>query len=150
MEKFHIREANESDCDQLFIWANDESVRQNAFDSNQINYSDHEHWFMTKLYSPNAKLFILTRHNKSIGQVRIDIHEHTGIVDYSIDKSYRGLGYGSQLIRTLETIIQQYDIPIDKIIGRVKYENLASIKAFEKAHFDAKRYDTYIEFQKAI
>ncbi|NIK12253.1 GNAT family N-acetyltransferase [Alkalibacillus almallahensis] len=150
MEDFYIREANESDCDQLYIWANEESVRDNAFDSNKIIYSDHQEWFKNILKSPHHKIFMVNRYDQPIGQLRLDIEQDVGLIDYSIDHAYRGRGYGSELIKYLSGIVHQYDLPISKLIGKVKYQNKASIKAFEKANFKPKEYETHIEFYKEL
>ncbi|MDQ0159581.1 GNAT family N-acetyltransferase [Alkalibacillus salilacus] len=150
MEDFYIREANESDCEQLYTWANEESVRNNAFDSNKINYSDHQEWFKNKLKSADHKIFMVYRYDQPIGQLRIDIEQGVGVIDYSIDHAYRGRGYGSELIKHLSGIVHQYDLPISKLVGKVKYQNKASIKAFNKANFRSDEYDTHIEFYKEL
>ncbi|WP_411953824.1 GNAT family N-acetyltransferase [Alkalibacillus sp. S2W] len=150
MEDFYIREANESDCDQLYIWANEESVRNNAFDSSEIHYSDHQEWFKNILKSPDHKMFMVYRFDQPIGQFRIDIEQGVGLIDYSIDHAYRGRGYGSELIKYLSGIVHQYDLPISKLIGKVKYQNKASINAFEKANFSSIEYKTHKEFYKEL
>ena len=44
-----LREVNAKDIDLLYQWANDKTVRQNAFHTEQIPYADHRMWFTRNL-----------------------------------------------------------------------------------------------------
>ncbi|SHH20808.1 GNAT family N-acetyltransferase [Tepidibacter thalassicus] len=136
-----LRLANYKDCDLLFNWANDDLVRKNSFNSSKIDYSEHRKWFRSKIESNNSKIYICILNNKNIGQVRIDIEEHTGMINYSIDKDYRGLGIGTEILKLIKS---QFSNLI--LIGRVKYGNIPSIKAFEKAGYIKFEKENYIEF----
>ncbi len=40
-----LRNAEYTDCEHIFYWANDPTVRANAFNSNLIEFEDHKAWF---------------------------------------------------------------------------------------------------------
>ena len=141
-----FKRIQENDCDLLFKWVNDESVRKNSFNSRPITYEDHKKWFNNKLKSNNSLIYICYINGNAVGQIRIDIEEEIGFIDYSIDDNYRGKGYGTQLlIKVLEELVYS-SIKIKKIIGRVKYENIASQRAFEKSGYVCDRKEDYVEY----
>ncbi|AOY75666.1 GNAT family N-acetyltransferase [Clostridium formicaceticum] len=144
--KFRI--ATERDCDLMFKWVNDEKVRANAFRSKVIRYDEHKEWFKKKIASDTTKIFIASRNNEDIGQIRIDIEERIGTIDYSIAKCYRGKGYGVELLTGITRLIKEYKIPVVKLVGKVKYANTASKKAFIKAGYTEERKEEFIEFSK--
>ena len=127
-----LREATILDSKLLFEWTNDIAVRQSSFSSNSINLNDHLSWFDKKLKSKKTKIYIATiKHNEPIGQIRIDAFEDYWIIDYSIDKSFRGLGFAKKLVKLLIKLNH------NKIfIAKVKSVNIASQKVFENLHFN--------------
>lgn len=140
----------EKDCKLLYEWANDSLVRENAFDNNKIKYEDHKKWFEKSLKNKNRFIFIVFVESQAIGQVRIDISEGSGLIDYSISSNYRGLGYGTMLLKTLVNRANSLSIPVIELIGRVKVNNIPSQKVFEKSFFDKKVTVNYIEYTKKL
>lgn len=137
----YIRAVEQKDCDLLFKWSNEKYVRKNSFNSNYIDLDEHEKWFLDKINDENCKMFIITKDNKDVGQIRIDIKNQIGIINYSIDFNYRGQGIGSEVLK----IINIYTNNIN-LIGKVKKENKASVKAFENAGYERIDKGEYIEF----
>lgn len=132
-EMIFLREVNSKDCKQLFEWANDVNVRNNAFNQAIIDWEGHVKWFNNKLESKDSEIFILTNsNNQNLGQIRIDFEKKSKrwVIDYSIDKNFRGNGYG---IRIIELITQKYSDKKFKAI--VKEENIASCKVFKRIKF---------------
>lgn len=123
-----------SDAEILYRWANDSEVRQNAFNQNEIEWPDHLEWLSKKLNSAHTLQYLLKSNGHFVGQIRFDLDESgEWITDYSIDKNYRGLGYGKYII----------SIGLDKVkstgravIARVKPENKASIHVFISMGFE--------------
>lgn len=136
-----LRVANKNDCELLFKWANDRTVRQNSFNTQDISFDTHIKWFNSKIDDQNTIIFIITIEDKDVGQIRIDIQDNIGTINYSIDNKYRGRGIGTKALVIIKEIMK--DI---KIVGYVKKDNIASIKAFEKAGYEKKEYEEYIEF----
>lgn len=133
-----VRQANDADKRLYFDWANDPEVRANAFNSEPIAWDSHNSWFNKAIRDSNRYLFTCESANVPVGQVRIDINDtlsgQEGVIDYSIDKQYRGLGLGQVIIEKAIQEVKQYRNDI-KLIAKVKPENIASKKTFEKSGF---------------
>ncbi|MFZ7133086.1 MAG: GNAT family N-acetyltransferase [Eubacteriales bacterium] len=142
-----FRAISPSDCDLLYKWANDESVRKNAFNSDKIDYESHKKWFQNKLDSKNTLIYIILKDNTPIGQIRIDIQNDYGIIDYSIVFKYRGQGLGKSSLKSIGNRINVDCPTLNKLVGRVKFNNVSSQKAFESADFKKEKKNGYFEYQ---
>lgn len=129
------------DCELLFKWANEESVRKNSVMSDKIDLDNHIKWFNNKMNDPNCKIFIITKDNIDVGQIRIDILNNVGIISYSIDKMFRGQGIGTEALKFIKLKLNNINL-----VGMVKKENKPSIKAFENAGYKKIDKGNYIEF----
>lgn len=136
-----LRSANYEDCTLLFKWANDSQVRKNAFSTNNIDLESHIKWYENKMNDENTRIFIVLKDNVEVGQIRVDISDNKGFIDYSIDKNYRGQGIGTQILKLIK-----FEITKVNLIGYVKKENIASMKAFEKAGYEKIKHDDFIEY----
>jgi len=135
--QIRLREAHEVDCDRLWNWANDSSVRASAFSSEPISWQTHRTWFASKLNDPNVVIFIaLDQHNVPIGQVRFDMFgDGEAEIDVSIDRLRRRSGYGTILIdRVIRRIFATKSLRV--VHAFIKPENEGSIRTFEKAQFE--------------
>ncbi|MEJ8552893.1 GNAT family N-acetyltransferase [Tepidibacter sp. Z1-5] len=137
----YLRPADSNDMMILYKWANDETVRKNSFNTSAIDINSHKNWFLNKLKDENTIFYIIMKENKSVGQLRIDINENIGIINYSIDKDYRGQKIGSVALKIIKN-----DIKNITLIGKVKKENSSSICAFRNANYREFEYEEYIKF----
>lgn len=130
-----LRPACEKDCKLLWEWVNDPLVRNCSFNSDPISWEEHVKWFNKKLYDPNCFIFIAEDQNGiPVGQIRFDINDEQAEVGLSIDKCWRGLGYGTLLIRYgVKEMFQ--NTTIKSIHAFIKPCNIGSIKSFERAGF---------------
>jgi RimJ/RimL family protein N-acetyltransferase len=95
-------------------------------------------------------LFIYCCDERSIGHLRLDIKDDTGIISYSIDPFFRGKGYGYRMIALGEKVIQK-DFPVVKWIqAMVKYENKASLSIFRKLNYIESQESGIVKFIKSI
>lgn len=145
-----LRDAKEEDIDLLYEWVNDLSVRKNSFQQNYISYQEHKKWFNKKINSSNSYIFIYQKNSIPIGQIRIDINNNVGIIDFSIDNNYRGNGYGTRLLKQVIEKINNKRINIKKVTAEVKYSNKASQRAFEKAGYYSIKKAEFIMYYKNI
>lgn len=145
-----LKRASKKDCNLLFNWANDTEVRKNSFNNNKILYEDHIKWFNNKINSDKCIIFIVQFKYTPVGQVRIDIEGETGLISYSIDKSYRGKGLAIVMLSLLEDEIKKNGIYIYKLIGFVKFENIASQKVFENLKYNKIIQSEFLEYEKTI
>ena len=142
-----LKRACKQDCDLIFNWANDVSVRKNSFNSNELNYDEHVVWFDNKLHSNNSIIFLFYYNNLPVGQVRIDIENKVGIISYSIDKDFIGCGLSIEMLRLLEVNVNK---DVNKLIGNVKFGNVGSQKIFEKLGYVKSVNENFIKYYKLI
>ena len=131
-----VRSVTESDRELLYRWANDPDVRRNAFHTEAIAWAEHVAWFDNKIKSPDTRIYIvLDEQSNPVGQVRFDkTREGSAEVDISIESSSRGHGYGAQALRLCSTLAMK-ELATGHIIAKVRQDNTASIKAFERSGF---------------
>lgn len=145
-----LRPVIEGDCDLLFTWVNDESVRQNAFNTSKISYEEHKKWFKSKLNSNSSIVYICYLEEKPMGQIRIDIEGNAGVISYSIAREFRGKGYGTEVLKKVVDIIKADNVKVGELIGKVKHSNIPSQRAFEKAGYECLKKHEYIEYYKVL
>jgi spore coat polysaccharide biosynthesis predicted glycosyltransferase SpsG/L-amino acid N-acyltransferase YncA len=129
-----FRLASAKDALIYFKWANDPEVRGNAIHTEPIPLENHLKWFDSKLKNNQAALYLFTKNDKPIGQVRFDKTENKTIIDYSVDKQYRGKGLG-KLILKQALIDYKSKYPSTVIHATVKASNEASNKIFRNLQF---------------
>lgn len=143
-----LRKVNAEDVDLLYEWANDATVRQNAFHTEPILYENHVKWFAKTLADKSVHHYILCDGETPVGQIRLNAVNGVAVIDYSIGAQYRGKGYGSRLLALVKEQIALDKISdVTKLVGQVKYENHASARAFEKCGFVQKKLDKYIQYE---
>ncbi|WP_286727553.1 MULTISPECIES: GNAT family N-acetyltransferase [Sphingobacterium] len=143
-----LRQAYPQDIDLLFRWANEDSVRNNSFDSKPIVWENHVAWYRLKLQDLSSKIFILVdQQATSVGQIRLDKVDDCWEIDYSIDVNHRGKGYGKLIV----SLIFEKVSPGSKLKAVVKSTNSASLSVFRKLGFEESvtHDETYI-FKKKI
>lgn len=132
-----FRKAGLEDMLLYFEWANDDTVRQNAVNKKKIPLEDHAKWFSKKINTDETLMLLCLLDNVGVGQLRIDLHREKkeGIIDYSVDKSARGKGLGTGILREGK----KYFFRGHKdfvLIGMVNEKNSSSISAFRKAGYE--------------
>ncbi len=128
---YFLKEATFDDALLLFDWVNNKDVRLNSNYQNSITWDTHLKWFENRLNSNDTFIFILTDGEIDYGQIRIDNDNYNNwIIDYSIDVSYRGMGFGSLIVSLLIERFQYFYFK-----ASVKKNNFSSIKVFSKLGF---------------
>lgn len=153
--RLSLREVTAKDMDLLYEWANDPTVRQNAFHTETIPYADHKMWFARNLADRDVLMYILYQttaqgREEPLGQIRLSIEEGKAQIDYSVEASKRGQGLGAKMILMAEEKLRESRRDVTHCIAQVKYENPASAKVFEKCGYDGQDMEQYIEFSKRI
>jgi UDP-2,4-diacetamido-2,4,6-trideoxy-beta-L-altropyranose hydrolase len=133
-KRLRIRPISQDDCEILWKWANDPTVRAVSFVQEPIAWEDHVQWFQQRKDHPFFHI-ALDEDNRPIGQVRID--PTTGkdvVISLSIDKNFRNSGYGAELIGLAceKKVMESGEVTIHAYI---KPENEASKTAFTRAGF---------------
>lgn len=133
----YLRFAKEDDCRFLFELRNDPDTRRYAFHSEELDYGRHQQWFHESLKNPLRNILILCdKDHRQVGQIRFDRNPRKGEaeIDIAIAPALRGKGYGLALLKEAVTVFFN-NFEESVLIAKVKNENGASMKIFEKAGF---------------
>lgn len=146
-----LRKVTPQDMDLLFCWANDDTVRANAFHTEKIPYENHVQWFEKMMSDAAVYQYILYDGDVPIGQVRLVDEDGDALIDYSVAAAHRGKGYGLELLRLLcQQLETDKMTSVTKLVGQVKYQNQASARVFEKAGFHKILLPEYIQYEKEV
>lgn len=153
MSEMTLREATPEDVDLVYKWANDPTVRANAFSTEPIPYDNHVAWYWGRLNNPDCHIYIgMSKEDKPVGIIRVEKQREepeVGMISYSVDAGMRGKGIGTRLLILIQDNLR--DAKLATLAGRVKPDNIASRKAFERAGFaESNRKTEYIEYRKAL
>ena len=145
-----FRKAKNTDCELYFDWTNDQSVRNQSFNSEVVLFENHKKWFLNKIQDSTCLMLIFQNDkNENIGQVRIQKTENTiAIIGVSIANEFRGKGFASVIIEMASDFFLNEN-PDFEIFAYIKEENIGSKIAFEKANFEFKEklnYESFISF----
>lgn len=130
-----LREATDEDMDLLFSWANDPEVRRQSFNQSPISYETHQKWFGRIMEDASIRQLILMNDLIPVGQVRLNINGEKAEISYSVSQEFRQQGFGSAIVKTIIAWARNNLPTVDKLIARVKPDNLASRKVFERQGF---------------
>ena len=130
-----LRRVQQTDCELLWQWANDPTTRIASFSPHPIPWAHHVEWFQAKMIDPDCVFFIATTmRDVPVGQIRYDIQNDSATVSVSIDKSFRGQGYGTLLIeQSCRKLLEQIEVAI--VNAYIKIENTPSKQTFLNAGF---------------
>lgn len=126
----------------LFLqWANDPSVRDNAFNQDAIDATTHRNWYYQQLRHPETcKIFVVeTTGGLPIGQVRFEQNkEGAWEIDYALDAAARGRKLGAWLLdAAIRGLRKSHNGAL--VLGRVKDENQPSQRIFERLGFSGEK-----------
>jgi RimJ/RimL family protein N-acetyltransferase len=146
--EIYLRFAELEDLNDLFKWRNDESTRQASFNTDEISFEEHKKWFEETLADPKRNLFILCdKKCNKLGQIRFDKKNDVADINVTINPNYRNQGIGS-LALFKASHIYIHNFGGKQVIAKVKKDNTASLKAFQKAGFQIHEdFTDYIELQ---
>lgn len=151
---YYLRDVEPKDIDLIYEWANDPTVRANAFNTEPIPYDNHRMWFAKMLANRDILKFILCdetiKERPEVGQIRLAIEDDKAVISYTIDKRFRGKGLGTRMILMAEEKIRELRLDVLYCVGQVKHNNPASARVFDKCGYDMDVYKDYMEFTKRI
>jgi UDP-2,4-diacetamido-2,4,6-trideoxy-beta-L-altropyranose hydrolase len=134
-----LRRVQETDCRQLWEWANDAEVRPVSFATEPISWERHLQWFNSKLGDPKAVLYlVLDGEGIPAGQIRFQVDNAKAAVSISLAPAFRGKGYG-KVVLAMATEDLFRTTPVKQIDAYVKPNNTASIRLFMRAGYSRER-----------
>jgi len=134
--KLEARLATWEDEETLLDWANDPVVRRHAFDQSSITAEEHVKWLREIFANPETKKLFMVQSTIGVplGQVRFDKQGMGWEISYALDRKFRNRGLGANFLSSAISSMGQ-DLDMAPLFGRVKIENVASIRVFEKLGF---------------
>lgn len=138
MGKIKLRPAALLDAEIVFDWRNAPQTRQYSFDSRPLNRLDHISWFDQSLKMSNRCLLIAELDNKPIGVLRYDLAKPYAEISIYLDPGLAGKGLGTIILVAGVQWMQQYSPEITTLRAKIIPDNIASVRAFEKAGFSIK------------
>jgi len=137
MNELSIRNATIDDSELYLQWRNDPVVRANAFNTNKITLEIHNNWYTKKINDYFSQFYLLHKNKEPVGQVRFELNEieTEAEINYSIAHDFRGKGLALALMKkSVDTVFQEKK-SLNKLIAKVKRENVASNRVFDKLEF---------------
>lgn len=130
-----VRPPQVADSATLFRWANDPVTRSNSLHRDPISRPEHEAWLARKLEDPATVLLIGENRSGPVGQVRFDLASSVE-VSISVAPEHRGQLVGELLLEAGTAYLRAShgELPL---VARVRTENEASRRMFERAGFRA-------------
>jgi len=130
-----VRRAKKTDLEICFAWANDDLVRRQSYNQNQINLQEHTNWFYQKLKDPHTFFYIMEMDQRPIAQVRFQVNKGEAVLGYLVDEKMRNKGLGTSVLSLgIERFVRDFQKQV-RITGYVKKINLSSCHSFEKLAF---------------
>ena len=132
----NLRKVEITDINDMFEWRNHPDIRKNFFNQELLSWDEHEKWFIAKLKDPDAAVYMAYYKKEKIGTIRFEANESAIKTSVMLNPLFLGKGLGSQVIKMgVKRFIMEKN-PDMQIIAEIKKDNVASIKAFEKAGFE--------------
>jgi len=147
-----LRRAEKADVELTLQWVNDPEIRSFSYNQNNVEKEDHEQWFMSKVESDDCEYYILEVNGENAGSVRFDIDElNQAKISYLIDSNFMGKGLGTIILKQGIRLLKVNRPDVKKVFGYVLKANKASIRIFEKLHFDiVDGKDSDLKYEKII
>lgn len=149
MQNLFLREVTMADARLLLDWRNESSVRENSFHTEIIAYEEHVKWLSGKLADSDEIMKILMLGEETIGQIRLSKDENGIEISYSIDKDFRGYGYGKEIIRLGEAALIEKGYA-GKLTALVKKGNKASQNIFLSLEYQEREKEEFFEYTKIL
>lgn len=134
--KIKIRVATENDCHDLWSWRNHPDVRRWCFTSSEIPYEEHKKWFARKIKDVNSIIYIAEdEKGEKLGQIRFDMDKTSAYININLNPRYFGKKLGHRMIKLATESFLKRAGKIREVVAEIIEDNLASIRAFQKADY---------------
>jgi spore coat polysaccharide biosynthesis predicted glycosyltransferase SpsG/RimJ/RimL family protein N-acetyltransferase len=142
-----LRLVQARDSAQLLAWTNDPATRQQSFDPAPVPLAQHEAWLAQQLAQPERYLLLLaeaTDTGEPAGLIRFALTvdneltntpKTTATLSYSLASACRGRGWAAPLLLAGTRAVLAAFPQVGRVLGEVKAENVASVRAFRRAGF---------------
>ena len=139
--EYKLREMNKEDLLVVFNWRNHPNIRKFMVNTEVVNFSEHEKWFLEKTTDPLTRILIFENNTTKTGFVNFKISEDQTSAIWGFYKSPNApSGFGTVLCGAA----LQYafnNINLAEVIGLVRLDNPVSMRLHEKLGFEQKTLD---------
>lgn len=142
-----IKNATQNDSIDIWNWRNDPHSRSMFINSNLVSWDEHSLWFNRLLSNPAHIVYIgSTKENEKVGVCRFDIGPSGDIAEVSINlnPAMRGKGLSQVFLKAATSIF--WDNKKINLTAKIKKENAASLKCFEKSGFVVQNEDECFKY----
>lgn len=135
-----LRPVHATDSNQLLVWTNDPTARQQSFDTALVSLPHHEAWLTKQLMQPERYLLLLaeeTATGQQAGLIRFEFSsdkQHITL-SYSLDPAFRGRGWAAGLLLVGTRAALAYWPAATRVVAEVKTNNVASVRALQRAGY---------------
>ncbi|HVJ13820.1 MAG TPA: GNAT family N-acetyltransferase [Polyangiaceae bacterium] len=132
-----LRTASLADCELVFDWANDPVTRAMSFNQAQITRAEHVAWFAASLDDERRQMFVAEDEAGALALVRFSAYEHrpdAAEIGINLAPQRRGQGLGRAVLELASTEAARRGIR--RLIARIRPENAASQRAFQRAGYE--------------
>lgn len=138
-----LRTIETHDINKLFEWRNNPDIRSKSFNTAPILWAEHEKWFKAKINDPYTAIYMAYCGQNDIGSIRFENKGDAVKISVMLNPSFIGKGFGAEIIRSaVEKYVSERKVN-KAIIAEIKKDNIASVKAFQKAGFK----ENYLTFE---
>ncbi len=130
-----LNKVTDDDCKYLWVWRNDPKIRNFFLNTGVIPWEEHKKWFYSKIKDTNTKIYIVHQGENKVGVIRFEIEKDSVKVSVNLNPEFFGKGLGSKIIKLGTEIFLKETKTKKHIIAKIKKDNIASQKAFEKAGY---------------
>lgn len=130
-----VKPATTEDSRDIWLWRNDPQTRAMSINRDEVEWDNHNRWYLQALSNPDCFLYVGKSGTNSIGVCRFDINsaDITAEVSINLNPAFRGKHLSSQLLAA--TIDKFWHTNKIDLRAKVKKENTASLKCFESCGF---------------
>lgn len=128
-----LRPVTKNDIGQIYEWRNHPSIRNWCFVTKEIDFGEHTKYWHSRLKEKGRFSFMVTCDGKNVGLIRLDKGRGSYEVDILISPESQGRGLGSSALQKTKEIAKNFGIR--KLSAKIKPDNVASKKVFEKNGF---------------
>lgn len=130
-----IREADNADSKQIFMWRNDPAIRQVSRNKAQLEWPAHKAWFDSIQRDSTKLLLIGESGGQPIGVVRFDVAKAIAELSIYMVPGQSGLGLGTELLLTAERWLAMTRPEVQMLSAEVLEDNLPSHRLFSGAGY---------------
>ena len=132
-----VRTADNKDCEDLFVWRNDEFTRRMSINSDLVDWRTHSQWFNSALADERRVVLICeeTGAHKKIAVVRFDIDKQSATVSINLAPEERGRGKATSCLQGAIDFLLVNRSDVTQLVAEVREDNQASVRCFANAGF---------------